>query len=216
MAKSFSCNTRSQAGNLILGVLLLACGLLLIATPCLGLAGTVVGAVETPKDGHELLGTLCMLGVCLAMAAALLGLGVLCMHDTLLPKTLEITDEGLELRWFKKRLGRVPFTNVKDVFVKTRAMAGQTAQGAYWQGFLSGGLIGGFLAQSRFDPDESIGFVIRLADASDPDTAWPKGFFKKDQKKRLEVHYYWKQPHGRLVEKIAKAVARHKKQITGS
>jgi hypothetical protein len=216
MAKSFTCNTRSLAGNMILGVLLLGCGFLLIATPCLGLVGTVVGSVTAPKDAHDLLGTLCALGVCLAMAVATLGLGVLCLHATLLPKTLEITKEGIELRWFKKRLGKVPFANVKDVFVKTRAMAGETAGWAFWQGFLSGGLIGGFLAQSRFDPNEPIGFVIRLADGRDPDTFWPRGFFQRGQIKRLELHYYWKLPHGRLVEKIAKAVACHKKQATVS
>ncbi len=198
---------------MILGVLFLGCGLLLVATPCFALVGTVFGSVTAPKDGHDLLGTLCALAVCLAMAVATLALGVLCLHATLLPKTLEITDEGIELRWFKKRLGKVPFGNVKDVIVKTRAMAGQTAGGAFWQGFLSGGLIGGFIAQSRFDPNESIGFVIKLADGSDPDTSWPKGFFQKEQKKRLEVHYYWKLSHGRLVEKIASAVARHKKGV---
>src|SRR5580700_10818100 len=190
MAKSFTCNTRSPAGNMILGVLFLGCGIFLIVMPCLGIAGTFVGLVSAPTDAHDLLGTLCELGVCLAMAITMLALGVLCLHATLLPKTLEITNDGIELRWFKKRLGRVPFANVKDVFVKTRGMAGQTAQGAYWQGFLSGGLVGGFLAQSRFDPDESIGFVIKLMDGSDPDTNWPKGFFRKDQNKRLEVYHY--------------------------
>jgi hypothetical protein len=99
---------------------------------------------------------------------------------------------------------------VKDVFVKTRAMAGQTAQGAYWDGFFRGGLIGGFVAQSRFDPDESIGFVIQLADSKDPDTLWPKSIFKKAHKKRLEVDYYWIMSHERLVEKITQAVASHK------
>src|SRR5579872_7234815 len=103
MAKSFTCNTRSQAGNMILGVLFLGCGLLLVATPCFALVGTVFGSVTAPKDGHDLLGTLCALAVCLAMAVATLALGVLCLHATLLPKTLEITDEGIELRWFKKR-----------------------------------------------------------------------------------------------------------------
>ena len=214
MPTSFRCNTRSPAGNLILGVLFLGCGLLLIGTPCLGLIGMAFGLVTGPTDAHDLLGTLCALGVCLAMAAATLALGVLCLHATLLPRTLAITDEGIELLRFGKRLGKIPFANIKDVFVQTRAMAGQTAQGAYWQGFLRGGLIGGFIAQSRFDPDESIGFVIKLAKSSDPTTSWPrglfKGFFKKQQPKRLEVLDYWKLSHGRLVEKIAKEVSRHK------
>ncbi len=198
---------------MILGVLFLGCALLLVATPCFALAGTAVGSVTPPKDFNDLLGTLCAFGVCLAMMVATLALGVLCLNATLLPKTLEITDEGIELRWFKKRLGKVPFANVKDVFVKTRAMAGQTAAGAFWEASFRGGLIGGLIAQSRFDPDESIGFVIKLVDSSDPDTTWPKGFFRKDPKKRLEVDYYWKLSHGRLVEKIASAVARHKKQV---
>jgi hypothetical protein len=216
MAKPFTCNTRSPAGNMILGVLFLGCALLLIAAPCIALAGTAVGSVTPPQDFHDLLGTLCVLGVSLAMMAATLALGVLCLNASLLPKTLEINDEGIELRWFKKRLGMIPFANVKDVFVKTRAMAGQSAEGAFWQASLRGGLIGGLIAQSRFDPNESIGFVIRLADSNDPDTFWPKGIFGKQQKKRLEVHYYWRLPHDRLVEKIASAVARHKKRISRS
>jgi hypothetical protein len=48
------------------------------------------------------------------------------------------------------------------------------------------------------------------------DTSWPRGFFQKDPKKRLEVHYYWKLPRGRLVEKIANAVARHKEEAIRS
>src|SRR5215831_15339859 len=99
MAKPFTCKTRSPAGNMILGVLFLCCGFLLIAAPCLGLVGTVVGGVTPPKNGHEILGTLCVLGVCIALAAATLALGVLCLHATLLPKTLEIADEGVELFW---------------------------------------------------------------------------------------------------------------------
>src|SRR5579862_4796295 len=95
--KSFTCNTRSQAGNMILGVLFLGCGILLIATPCFGLAGVVIGSVSAPTDSQDLWGTLCMVGICFAMAAAMLGLGVLCLHATLLPKTLGITDESLEL-----------------------------------------------------------------------------------------------------------------------
>jgi hypothetical protein len=211
MARLLTCNTRSSAGNTVFGILLLGGGLLLLATPCCALLGTFAGSVTPPRDTNDLLGTLCVLGVLLAMAFAALALGVLCMHATLLPKTLEITDEGIELRWFKKRLGKVPFANVKDVYVKTRAMAGQTAAGAFWQGFYAGGFIAAYAAQSRFDPNESIGFVIKLADDRDPDTFWPKGFFQKDQKKRLEVRYYWKLSHGRLVEKIANAVARHKR-----
>jgi hypothetical protein len=197
---------------MILGVLFLGCCFLLVATPCCALLGTVAGSVTPPKDAHDLLGTLCALGVCLAMAVGTLALGVLCLHATLLPRTLEVTDEGIELRWFKKRLGKVPFANVRDVYVKTRAMAGLTASGAFWQGFFAGGLIAGSIAQSRFDPNEPIGFVIKLADGDDPDTSWSKGFFQKGQRKRLELDYYWKLPHGRLVEKIANALARHKKR----
>ena len=121
------------------------------------------------------------LGVCLAMAAAtaprpgsaLLARNPPCRRRWRLP-TRASNSAGSRSGW-----GRVPFTNVKDVFVKTRGMAGQTAQGAYWQGFLSGGLVGGFLAQSRFDPDESSGFVIKLADSRDLDTFWPKGASSK-------------------------------------
>jgi hypothetical protein len=212
MAKPFTCNTRSPAGNLILGALFLGCALLLIATPCLGVVGMAFGAVSAPKGPQEIPEIVFMLEVCLVLAAALLGLGVLCMHATLLPKTVEVNDEAVELRWFKRRLGRVPLANVRDVFVQTRAMAGQTAQGAFEQGAFRGGLIGGLVAQSRFDPNETIGFVIRLADGDDPDTFWPKGFFGKAPKKRLEVFHYWKVPHDRLVEKIAKAAARHKER----
>ena len=190
--------------------------MLLFATPCFGLIGMAFGGVTAPEGRHELLETLVMLGVCLFMAAATLALGVLCLNATLLPKTLEIADDGVELRWFKKRLGWVPFANVKDVFVKTRAMAGQTAQQAFWQASFRGGFIAGYIAQSRFDPNESIGLVIKLADGDDPDTFWPNGFFKKQPKKRVEVLYNWKLPHERLVEKIAKAAARHKTQAAES
>jgi hypothetical protein len=90
---------------MILGGLFLLCALFLIVMPCLGLIGSVFGSVTLPKDRQELLGTLCAMGVCLAMMAATLGLGVLCLNATLLPKTLELTDEGIELRWFRKKLG---------------------------------------------------------------------------------------------------------------
>jgi hypothetical protein len=210
MAKAFKCNTRSPAGNLILGVLFLLCALFLIVMPCLGVAGTVVGAVTLPKDGHEALGTLCAFGVCLALLVITFALGVLCLNATLLPKTLEVTEDGIELRWFAKRLGHVPFANMKGVTVKTRAMAGETANTAFWQAFFAGGLIGGLIAQRRFDPNEPIGFIIKLIDADDPDTSWPRGLFKSAPHKRLDVHYYWKLPHARLVQKIDAALVRYK------
>jgi hypothetical protein len=198
---------------MILGVVFLGLGLFLVLTPCIGVVAIAFGSMARPTDAHDYLATLCMVGICMALGAALLAVGVLAMHATLLPKTLAITAEGIELRWFKKRLGKIPFANMKDVYVKTRAMAGQTAGRAFWQGFLAGGLIGGLAAQSRFDPNESIGFIIKLADSSDPDTSWPKGFFQKELKKRLEVNHYWVMSHRQLVERIADAVARHKQAI---
>lgn len=213
MAKTFDCKTKSQLGNLILGILFLLCGLLLVSIPCFGLAGTLVGSVTLPKDSHEALGTLFALGVCMVLAVILLVLGVLCMNATLLPKTLEVTDEGIELRWFTKRLGNVPFANLKQVRVKTRAMAGQTADSVSFQAFLAGGVIAAMVARNRFDPDEPIGFIIQLAKADDPDTFWPRGIFKRAEKKRLEVHYYWQVPHTRLVQKIDKALSRFKDEL---
>ncbi|HZZ82571.1 MAG TPA: hypothetical protein VFE62_28995 [Gemmataceae bacterium] len=210
MKKPFTCNTRSVTGNMVLGVLFLGCGILLVGTPCIAGAGTLFGSVSPPRDANELKGTLCVLAVCLAMAAATLSLGVLCLNATLLPRTLEITNEGIELRWFQKKLGNVPFANVKEVFVKTRAMAGETAEGAYWQAFLTGGFIAATIARNRFNPNEPIGIVITLMDGKDPDTFWPRTLFKKNHKKRLEVLYHWKLPHKRIVEKITKAVSRHK------
>jgi hypothetical protein len=201
---------------MILGILFLGCALLLIGAFFFALVGTAIGSVEPPKDFHDLLGTLCMLGVSFAMMGGTLALGVFLLNASLLPKTLEITGEGIELRWFKKQIGNIPLDNVKDVIVKTRAMAGQTAQGAFWQASLRGGLIGGLIAQSRFNPDEPIGFIIKLATDRDPDTFWPRGYFQKSQKKRIEVAYYWTVPHDRLVEKIDSAVARHKKQTSRS
>jgi hypothetical protein len=130
------------------------------------------------------------------------------MHPLLLPKTLVITEDGIELRWFGKRLGNVPFVNVEDVVVKTRAMAGQTADGAFWQSFFAGGLIAGYVARSRFNPHEPIGFIIQLAHAHDPDTIWPRGLFAREQLKRVDVNYYWKVPHKKLVDRICKALAR--------
>ena len=73
MAKTFDCKTKSQLGNLILGILFLLCGLLLVSIPCFGLAGTLVGSVTLPKDSHEALGTLFALGVCMVLAVILLG-----------------------------------------------------------------------------------------------------------------------------------------------
>jgi hypothetical protein len=212
MAQPFKCNTKSPLGNLILGILFLLCGLLLLSMPCLGLAGTMVGWVTLPKDSHETLGTLCVLGFSLVLAAVLLALGVLCMKATLLPKTLEITDEGIELRWFTKRLGKVPFANMKNAIVKTRAMAGQTADSASFQAFLAGGFIAAMIARNRFDPNEPIGFIIQLEKAGDPDTFWPRSIFKRSQKKRLEVHYYWKVSHTRLVQKIDRALSRYNEE----
>ncbi len=200
---------------MILGALFLLCGLGLIATPCLALLGTVTGSVEAPRDGHDLLGTLVAMAVCLAMAVAVIALGVLCLNASLLPKTLEVTKDGIELLWLGKRRGLIPFANVRDVYVQTRAMDGETAEGAYWQAFLAGGLIGGLIARSRFDPDEPVGFVIRLADGRDPDTSWPRSIFKKAPTRRIEVRYFWKLLHRRLVEKIARALARHKDKSAG-
>jgi hypothetical protein len=87
-------------------------------------------------------------------------------------------------------------------------LAGQTADSAFQDAFFVGGLIGAIIARSRFDPDEPIGFIIKLLDADDPDTFWPKGVFGKRHRKRLDVPYYWKLPHGRLVEKIRDALSR--------
>jgi hypothetical protein len=194
---------------MVLGILFLLCGFGLLAAPCLGLAGTAVGSVTPPGDRHELLGTLFAMGVCLALAAVMLALGLLCLNASLLPMTLEITDEGVRLYWLSRQLGNIPFANMKGVIVKTRAMAGETADSAYWNGFFAGGLIGGAVAQSRFDPDESVGFIIKLVDADDPDTFWPKGIFGKGPRKRLEASDSWKLPHGRLVEKIRTALSRY-------
>ena len=216
MAKPFTCNTRSQAGNVILGVLFLGCALLLVGAPCFGVVGMAFGSVTAPKGGREVLEIMVAAVVMFVLAVGLIALAVLCMHATLLPKTLEVTGDAVELRWFKKRLGRIPLVNVKDVFVKTRTMAGQTAEGAFGQAMFTGGLIAGLIAKSRFDPDEPIGFVIRLADADDPDTFWPRRLFGKAQRKRLEVLDYWRLPHGKLVEKIARAAARHRGETTGS
>ncbi len=182
--------------------------MVLLAAPCLGLAGTLVGSVTPPNSRHELLGTLFALGVCLVLAVILLGLGVLCVNALLVPKTLLVTEDGIELRWLGKRLGNVPFLNVEDVVVKTRGMAGQTADSAFWQGFFAGGLIAGYVARSRFNPHEPIGFIIKLSDADDPDTFWPRGLFARKQIKRLDVHYYWKLPHKKLVDKIRRALPR--------
>jgi hypothetical protein len=209
MARSFRCNTRSPAGNIILGVLFLLCSFGLLAAPCLALAGTFVGTVTPPHNRQELLGTLFAMGVCLALAVVLLALGVLCLNASLLPRTLEITDEGVELRWFTKRLGRVPFANMRGVLVKTRAMAGETTDSAFWSAFFAGGWIAGMMARSRFDPDEPVGLVIKLRDAQDPNTFWPRGIFRRGPRKRLDVHDSWKLPHGQLVEKIGKALARY-------
>ncbi len=213
MATPFTCKTASQPGNLVLGILFLACTGLLVLTPCLALAGTLVGSVAPPRDGHDALGALCALGVLMVMALGTLGLGVLCLHATLLPKRLEISDEGIHLYWFRKELGRVPFANMREVIVKTRAMAGETADKAFWQASFAGGWIAGMVARRRFDPNEPIGFIIKLADADDPDTFWPKKFFGGGINKRLDVPYYWKVKHDRLVQKIAKALARYEEDV---
>ncbi len=197
---------------MILGILFLLCALFLLAMPCLGLVGTVTGSVTLPQDRHEALGTLCAMGVCVAMLAVTLALGVLCLNATLLPKTLEVTEEGIELRWFRKRLGSVPFANVKEVIVKTRSMAGQTADGVSAQAMFTGGFIAAMIARSRFDPNEPIGFIIKLFDADDTDTSWPKGLFRKDLRKQIDVGYYWKLPHRKLVDRIDKALTRYEEE----
>lgn len=211
MAKTFECSTRSATGNLVLGGLFLVCGFGLLAMPCLGIVGTVFGAVTPPHDSHEALGILFVLGVLLVMAFSMLALGTFCMNATLLPRTLRVADGNLEFFWFRKQLGRIPLANVKNVIIKTRAMAGQTADKAYWNAFFAGGIIAATVARHRFDPNEPIGFIIQLVDARDPDTFWPRGIikrFKSTPGKRIEVDYYWKLPHRRLVEKITKALSR--------
>src|ERR1700722_5706116 len=122
MAKITKYKTRSETGATILGVLFMLCAALLIATPCIALVGTLFGQVIPPKGSHEVLEVVFMLGVCLVMAVALLGLAMLCLHATLLPKTLHVTDDALQLYWFKKQIGEVPFGNLKEVIVLTRAM----------------------------------------------------------------------------------------------
>jgi hypothetical protein len=210
MAKITKYKTRSAAGDTILGVLFLLFAVLLIGAPCLALIGMLFGQVIPPKNPREALEIVVGLGVCLVLAVALLGLGVLCMNATFLPKTLHVADDVLQLFWFKKQIGEVPYANIKEVIVLTRAMAGQTAGGAWAQGFFSGGLIGATIAQSRFKPDEPIGFVIRITDPDDPDMFWPKGFFKRKNPKRIEVRYYWKSPHPAIVQKISTALSRYK------
>jgi hypothetical protein len=81
---------------------------------------------------------------------------------------------------------------------------------AFWQAFFAGGLIGGLIAQSRFDPNEPVGFIIKLVDADSPDTYWPRAFFKSPPHKQLDVLYHWRIPHPRLVKKIEAALARYK------
>jgi hypothetical protein len=71
------------------------------------------------------------------------------------------------------------------------------------------------IARSRFDPNEPIGFIVQLEKATDPDTFWPVGIFNRGLKKRLEVNYYWKVPHTRLVQKIDKALSRYKDEFSG-
>jgi hypothetical protein len=213
MAKITKYKTRSETGATILGVLFMLCAALLIATPCLALIGALFGQVIPPKNSREVLEIVVGLGVCLVMAVALLGLGVLCLNATLLPKTLHVTDDALQLFWFKKQIGEVPFGNLKEVIVLTRAMAGQTADKAWAQAFFSGGLIAATIARSRFKPDEPIGFIIRVADPDDPDMFWPKGFFKRKNPKRIEVRYYWKSPHPALVQKVSTALSRYQSQF---
>jgi hypothetical protein len=215
MAKTFKCPTRSAPGNAILGVLFLICAFGLLATPCLGLVGTVFGCVTLPTTAHDALGTLFVAGVAMLMALGTLILGVLCLNATLLPKTLHIGEDRLEFFWFSKQLGQVPYANVKEVIVKTRAMAGQTANSAFWQGFLAGGLIAGLIASRRFNPHEPIGIIIKLVKAHDPDTFWPQGWFRKADTKQIEALYIWKLPHPRLVDKISKALDRYSERNTG-
>ena len=93
MAKITKYKTRSETGATILGVLFMLFVPLLIGTPCLALVGTLFGQVTPPKSSHEVLEVVVMLGVCLVMAVALLGLAVLCLNATLLPKTLHVTDD---------------------------------------------------------------------------------------------------------------------------
>ncbi len=209
MATNIKYKTKSEPGAAILGVLFLLCAAVLLATPCLGLIGSLFGPVPLPHGSHELLEALFMLGVCLVMAVATLALGVLCLNATLLPKTLCVTDNALQLFWLKKQIGEVPFANIKESdLVLTRAMAGQTAEGVAAQAMFRGGWIAAAVAQSRFKPDEPIGFVIRVVDPGDPDMFWPKGFFKRKNPKRIEVRCYWKSPHPTVVRKIAVALAR--------
>ena len=210
MAKIIKYKTRSPAGETILGTMFLLFAALLIGTPCLALIGMLFGLVIPPKNPHEVLEIVVGLGVCLALAVALLGVGVLCMTATFLPKTLHVADDALRLFWFKKQIGEVPFANLKEIIVLTRAMAGQTAEGVWARAFFSGGLIAATIARSRFKPDEPIGFVIRITDPEDPDTFWPKGFFKRKNPKRIEVRYYWKSPHPAIVQKVSAALSRYK------
>ncbi len=211
MARKTAFQTKSQAGNLVLGILLAGCAVLLIGTPCLALGATALGQATPPKGGREWLGVLFVFGVLVLLATALLGLAALCMHTTLFPRTLSLADDSLVLLWGKKRLGQVPFANIEDVIVKTRAMAGDTAEKAYWQSWWAGGALAGMAARARFNPDESVGFIIRLTSGNDPGTFWPKGFFRPNKKTRLDVHYFWELPHGELVERIMKEVKRYRR-----
>ncbi len=212
MAKIIEYETRTAPGETILGGLFLFCGALLIATPFLALLGTLFGQVTPPKSSHEVLEIIVGLGACVVMAVGMSALGVLCLNATILPRTLHVAADALQLFWFKKKIGEIPYTNIKDANVLTRAMAGQTAQGTWAQALFRGGIIAATIAQSRFKPDEPIGFVIRVTDPDNLDMFWPKGFFKRKNPKRIEVRYYWTSPHPVVVQKIAAALSRYKCQ----
>lgn len=211
MAKKTQFKTKSSVSHGVIGILLLILGAVDLLMTCFCMAGVVFGNTALSGTTEDMTFAFCFLGTTLGFGLLALLSGIVCLQRTLLPKTLHITDDGLLLFWFSKQVGNVPFANVKDVLVKTRAMAGETADGAVWQGFLAGGIIGAIIARSRFDPDESIAFVIRLSRADDPNTFWPRGFFQAAKRKRLDVHYSWELSHAGLVQKIAAAFSRFKR-----
>jgi hypothetical protein len=167
--------------------------------------GKVMSGVGLPP-GQLVLGGIAFL-IALVGGLILIVSGALTLRPTILTDTLEMDSEFLTLRRGERLLGQVPFTNVKRVDFKTVGMADQVEVVRSLAGLLSGGVLGAIRHTFTLDPGTSIGVILELKDADDPDTFWPRSFLEPN-KLKIAIDGNWQVSHAGLVHRIEQRILR--------
>ena len=187
--------TKCTSANWLHACILFAFALLSLIAPivCLALS------FKTVKPG-DIFAIAAVFGVFFCIGLAFAASGVACLRATLFPKTLQIKNHLLQLYRGEKQLGQIPFGNIVNIRVKTRAMAGETVEGEFIFGMLGAGVIGGLIRSSRFDPNETIGLIVTLRRSNDSDTDWPRRLFQK--KRHIEILLSWELSHHEVLRNL--------------